>query len=147
VPLPLLRIRSTGLGQSVGEGFNVSSMRKSPFGSSGTPVKRPRGFTEQRGEDALVGILADGIAVGQEQAAPSDLDTTVGVDVGSEIGDPPGPGGSDSSHDVELYIRKRSIGVRGPGSVGHGNDANPAFESGQEITPVGLDLTHNSQSQ
>jgi len=37
-PLPLLRIRSTGLGQSDGAGFSVSSIRKSPFGSSGTPI-------------------------------------------------------------------------------------------------------------
>ena len=33
---PALRISSTGLGQSTGTGLSVSSIRKSPFGSSGT---------------------------------------------------------------------------------------------------------------
>jgi hypothetical protein len=52
--------------------------------------KRSRGFTKHRGKDALVGVLPDGIAAGQEQTAPSDLNTAVGVEVASEIGDPPG---------------------------------------------------------
>lgn len=33
---PVLRINNTGLAQLAGAGFRTSSMRKSPFGSSGT---------------------------------------------------------------------------------------------------------------
>ena len=49
------------------------------------------GLTYQCGEDALVRVLPDAVAAGQEQTAPSHLDTAVSVDISSEIGDPPGP--------------------------------------------------------
>src|SRR5438445_1522816 len=71
--------------------------------------KRGRGFTNQRSKDALVRVLPDGIAAGQEQAAPSDPDTAVDIHFGSEVGDPPrARAWEDSSHDVQLYVRERS---------------------------------------
>src|SRR5207248_1278725 len=71
------------------------------------------GFTDQCREDALVGVLTDAIAAAQEQAATSDPETAVSVDVRSEIGDPPDRGGgSDPSHEVPSDVRERSIRVQ-----------------------------------
>ena len=85
--LPVLRIRSTGLGHSDGAGSSVSSMRKSPLGSSATPAvgvardKWSRRFADQCREDLLIGVLPDAVAAGQQQAASSYLDASVKVDV------------------------------------------------------------------
>ena len=69
--------------------------------------ERSRGFTDQSREDALICVLADAVAAGQEQAAPSDLDMAGGVDLGSEIGDSPRPGArEDAPDDVELCVRE-----------------------------------------
>jgi hypothetical protein len=110
--------------------------------------KRRRGLTNQRSKDALVRVLPDGIAAGQEQAAPSDSDTAVEVNFGSEVGDPPRTGaGEDSSHDVQLYVRERSIRVHGSGTVRHRDNTDTAFEPGQKVALVRADLTNNPQGQ
>jgi hypothetical protein len=82
--------------------------------------ERSGGFTNQSGEDALIGVLPDAVAAGQEQTAPSHLDMSDAVNVRSEFGDPPGPGARvDSSHDVQPYVRERAIGVRRSSAVLH----------------------------
>ena len=141
---PLLRIRRTGLGHSVGAGFRVSSIRKSPFASSGTPVRAVLRWTK--------GAVASQIRVAKtlwlafcpmllplasSRPRPSYPDVPVLVHVGSEVGDPPGSGaGADSSHDVELHVRECSIGVRRPGAVRHRNDTYATVESRQRVTPM-----------
>src|SRR6185436_574852 len=51
--------------------------------------ERSGGLADQCGEHALIGVLADAVAAGEEQAAPPDRDAAVDVDGGSEIGDSP----------------------------------------------------------
>ena len=110
--------------------------------------ERRDGLTQQRREDALVGVLPDGIAAGQEQAAPPDLDAAIGVDVGSQIGDPPGPRArEDPSHDIQPHVRERSIQVRWPSDVRHRNDSNAASEFRQKVTLMRAELTNHPKSQ
>jgi len=80
--------------------------------------------------------LPDAIAAAQEQAATSDLEAAVSVDVGFEIGDPPDRGrGPDSCHEVPSHVLERSICVQWPSKARHRVDTNAAFESRERVTP------------
>src|SRR5437762_2341587 len=108
--------------------------------------KGSRGFTDQCREDALDGILTDAVAAAKEQAATSDLETAVSVDVGSEIGDPPdGGGGLDPSHEVPSHVLERSICVQRRSKARHRLDTYAALESRERVTPFRAHVNNNPQ--
>jgi hypothetical protein len=76
-----------------------------------------RGFTDERGEHACVGVQPDVIAAPEKQAPTSDLDAAVGFDVGPEIANDPDltPGGSLLSRRSDSRsgtFRRRSLSPR-----------------------------------
>jgi len=105
---------------------------KSPFGSSGTPaaavLRRVNGATASQINVAITLALAfrPMLLPRQEQAATSDLDAAVGSDVGAEIGNHPDLArGVDSSHDVPIHVRERTVCVCCPGALDTGMTPMP----------------------
>src|SRR6185369_3223881 len=110
--------------------------------------ERSGGFADERSEDALIGVLADAVAAGEEQAASAHRDPAVDVDVGSKAGDAPGPrAGVDSSHDVQLHIRECAIRVRRAGTIRDRNHADAALESREEVTLVRAHAANHSHCE
>ena len=137
---PVFRIRSTGLGQSVGTGsqriVDTKIAVRFERNAIGSVVldERSGGFTNQRGEDALIGVLPDAVAAGQEQTAPLTLicPTLSTSARSSAILQGPAPGLTPLTT-FSLDVRERAIRVRRSSAVLHRNHANAAFESRDEV--------------
>ena len=113
-------------------------------------VERERGggFTDQRGEHALVGIGPDAVASGQQQTPSVDLDASVDLHPRLEIGDGPDlTGRIDRPHRVAVHVRKRPGGAHISRRARDGNDADPSFELHEGVAGHGRDRGHGSEEQ
>ena len=148
-----LRMRRTGLAQSDGTGFRMSSIRKSPSASSATPAtfasaldERSCCLANQRGENALVGVLADAVPAREQQPVAPHFDAPVEIDNRSKVADAPRAGSRrDTSHDILLHVRECSVGIRGSAHARHWNHADSTVEDRQRIALVRADTRNNSR--
>src|SRR6266566_2606717 len=122
-----LRMRSTGLSQLAGgAGTSTSSIRKSPFGASGTPA--PFVLCSIKGATASQISVAKTLALAlkpiwsppQQQAFAVGVDAPVGLHVCRESGDHPDlAGGLNPADDVPVHDLG---GGRQPHGAGDGQD-------------------------